>query len=122
MNRRMPKFRRYRTPVAVVLLVLLAAPARALCCAWTMPMPCCSDSRDARLVPTCCVDGATQAPDRPMPSPAAKSLRSDLGTAAVAAADAAAILTLSSPAPSLDRFAGPPGSDRLYLRLSVIRR
>jgi hypothetical protein len=119
----MSLFRRIQTPVVAILLVLLAAPAAAMCCAWTpAAAACCTDNQEARLVSACCVESAGQSPDRPMPSVTAKSSRSDVAPAALAAALPSVLSSAAFPAPPLDGFAAPPASERLYLRLSVIRR
>lgn len=119
----MSAFRRLRTSVIAVLLVLLAAPAVTACCVWSVaPMPCCTEKSDHGLASACCVDDGRQSPDRPMPGQAAKSLRFDSTAVSTNPATSFAALAPLVVAAGFDGFADPPGSDRLYLRLSVIRR
>jgi hypothetical protein len=117
----MPSVRRFQVPVIAMLAMLLATPAVAACCAWTAePMPCCEKSDDAGLAAPCCMSEA-DTPQRPVPSSTAKISRLDAG---MSVSPAALPLNVAAGAPfaPFDRFNGPPGADRLYLRLSVIRR
>lgn len=118
----MSSVRRFQAPVIAVLAMLLATPAVAACCVWTAaPMPCCEKSDAAGLAAPCCMSEA-ETPQRPVPSSTANISRLDAGVAVSPAALPLNVAAGAPFAPVLDRFNGPPGADRLYLRLSVIRR
>jgi hypothetical protein len=113
--------RSLRAPVVGLLLVLLVAPAATACCvAMAAAMPCCArGDQDLTLSLPCCVmeaDPATGSPPASAPLVRA-SVHGDVSNVPVAAE----LVTLGRTIRVVDPTAGPPG-DRLYLRLSVIRR
>lgn len=118
----MSDFRRFQAPIVSLLLVLLASPALVACCVWTADaMPCCEKAGGAALAAPCCM---SQVPDRQQQPPAspAKMSRSDAGQAVAPAAQPSIVAASTIVAVDVERTSGPPGSDPLYIRLSVIRR
>jgi hypothetical protein len=115
-------FRRIQSPVIAVLLVLLASPAVAACCVWTgTPMVCCEKSDVAGLAAGCCMNRTDQSQQQ-VPASVVKLSRQDSGLLVAAVAQPIASIAAARAETRVEQPAGPPGSDPLYLRLSVIRR
>jgi hypothetical protein len=118
----MSSVRRFQAPVIAVLVMLLATPAVAACCAWTTePMRCCEKSDDAGLAAPCCMSQA-DAPQRPLPASTAKVSRIDAGLSISTASLPPNVVAVALFGSASEPFNGPPATGRLYLRLSVIRR
>jgi hypothetical protein len=118
----MSVIRRFQAPVIAVLVFFLATPAVAACCGWTPePMPCCEKSENPGLAAECCLSQA-DAPQRPSPTSTAKVSRLDAGLCVSSAALAPIAMARAAFDLAFDLHNGPPGTERLYLRLSVIRR
>jgi hypothetical protein len=118
----MTSVRRFQATVIAALVLVLATPAIAACCAWTTePMPCCEKSENAGVAAECCMSQA-DTPQPPVPASTARISRLDAGLAVLAAAPTLNVVPATSFDSAFDQFSGPPASERLYLRLSVIRR
>ena len=118
----MSSVRRFHAPVIAALAMLLATPAVAACCAWTAaPMPCCEKADDAGLAAPCCMSQA-DSPQRPLPASTAKVSRIDAGLSMTWAALPRSVVAVALFGAASEPYEGPPGTERLYLRLSVIRR
>ena len=118
----MLRSRKFQASVVAVLLVLLVSPAAATCCAWLPEsMPCCEMTAEGFSAP-CCMTDAGGTSDRPIPTAGLK--RSGLDSSAVVAtiAQPAVLVIDEGASAAFDRFDHSPGSNRLYLRLSAIRR
>jgi len=62
------------------------------------------------------------APQRPAPASSANVSRLDAGLSGSSAALAPIVVARATFDSAFDQLNGPPGTERLYLRLSVIRR
>ena len=114
--------RRFRAPIVAVLLVLLASPAIAACCVGTQGVPpCCEETQGKRLAAPCCMS-SSQAPRQQLPAAVAKLSKLEPSLSAAVLSQAPVAIVGPSVHTTVDQVSGPPGSDPLYLRLSVIRR
>lgn len=114
--------RKVRTLISAALVLCLVAPAVADCCVSAgTAMPCCADKRtETRVLPTCCVQNGQ--PQQTTPSSTVFRLARIDPPAVVGHDVHASALSFTPRTLSIEHPSDPPGTERLYLRLSVIRR
>jgi hypothetical protein len=118
----MSAIRRLQTAIVLLVVMVLGSPALAACCVWSAePMTCCDKTDGHRLVAPCCVT-SPQAPQQQLPATANLSKLEPGGPALLAVQPPVVAVAAGDPTAAVVRFNGPPGSNPLYLRLSVIRR
>jgi hypothetical protein len=118
----MSLFRRFQAAIIALMLVLLASPAIAACCAWTPGAPpCCHKAEGDRLAAPCCMS-SSQGPQQQPPASVAKLSKLESATSVSVDWQAPLAIADTRATARVEQVTGPPGSDALYLRLSVIRR